>query len=182
MKFACEQIQERWAEYLYRELDEPELAQFAQHIQRCSICRQEEARWRNLFSRFDVMATADQTLEVPTELVFRVNRQIHLYEDWANERVAQFRNWLVGSLAACMMIACTGWLAMEQIPKWMQLEGLQSLKGTYLKSVYMKRGLEMDMTKGVFNEMEKEDLGIAARDPQKPANDEPETAAQERSS
>ena len=72
MPFTCEDIKNRWPEFLYRELNEHEQAQFVQHIHQCNSCRQEEQQWTSLFDRFDTLAAGDGTDEAPRELFYRV--------------------------------------------------------------------------------------------------------------
>jgi hypothetical protein len=102
MSFSCRDVHARWPEYLYRELDEPEQGRFVQHLQSCLRCRGEESQWRDLLSRFDIMTVSDGNTEPPRELVFRVKRQVQLHEEWSHQISAQFRNWLVACVAACV--------------------------------------------------------------------------------
>ena len=115
MEWSCREINERWEEFLYLELDEPRQSLFAQHLKHCPACRAEEARWRELLAQFDALAVADGTTVVPPELVFRVKRQVRFYEDWSRQTTAQFRHWLVGTAAVVLLLIGGVWFGIRQL-------------------------------------------------------------------
>ncbi|MFB3786009.1 MAG: anti-sigma factor [bacterium] len=105
MAFTCEDIRERWPEYYYRELAEPEQSRFVNHLAECPACRREEQAWRTLLKQFDSIACLDGTMDAPPELVYRVKRQVHLFDDWSNQMQRHFRRWMIASAAACLLLA-----------------------------------------------------------------------------
>ncbi|MBI1389674.1 MAG: hypothetical protein GC154_14650 [bacterium] len=115
MKFTCDEIQSRWPEYVYRELTEHEQAEFVRHLERCPACRAEEAKWRGLLARFDGLAAADDSAEAPAELVFRVKRQIRLYEDWTRQNWAAIRNWAASVAASCLIVFFAAWALVDRL-------------------------------------------------------------------
>ncbi|MBD3266977.1 hypothetical protein GF373_09930 [bacterium] len=113
MVFDCSDIKSRWPEYMYRELNEHEQAEFVRHLHVCERCRREEAGWDELFARFDVLAAEDGTNQAPPELVYRVKRQVQFFEDWTRQTAATYRKRLASTLAACFLVCFSGWVGME---------------------------------------------------------------------
>jgi hypothetical protein len=109
MTFQCDDIKQRWPEYLYRELDEHEQATFVQHLHQCEACRREEEQWKQLLTRFDTLAGDDGICQAPPDLVYRVKRQVHLYEDWSKQTLSAFRAKVVTAVAACSLFFCIFW-------------------------------------------------------------------------
>ncbi len=106
MRYQCENLREKWPEYIYRELPESEQSLFVRHLEECSTCQAEEREWRNLFQRMDRIAVLDDAMIVPPELVYRVKRQVRLDEDWSKQFTDRFRYWMIGTSVACMLIVC----------------------------------------------------------------------------
>jgi len=163
MAFACRDIEERWAQYLYLEMDDPAQAQFVQHLQHCPQCSQEEARWRALFARLDVTATTDETLEVPSELVFRVKRQICLYEGWQEQTRKQIRSWAYKAASICILFAGGIWALMEYAPQVTE-HGmlLEPLRKSVLSGVYTEKTLEIYRLAELFEETPAAQPNVAA--------------------
>ncbi len=103
MRFTCHDIHAKWTEYIYRELTEPEQALFVRHLEECDFCQAEEREWRYLLAQFDAMASLEGSTDVPSELVYRVKRQIQLYEDWSMQWTSLLRRWMAGTAAACLL-------------------------------------------------------------------------------
>lgn len=160
----CQEVQPRWAEYLYREMDEPDRALFAQHLQRCPQCSAEEAEWRRVFARFDGIAAMGETLEVPSELVFRVKRQIQLYEDWSLQTRSQFRNALMGAAAAVFLLIGGGWMAWRHVPSWMpQAEIIQPYRESVLSRIYDRATLDVLQSEGILPEKAADEPEVVIR-------------------
>ena len=146
MRFSCNDIQERWPEYIYRELSDPEQSLFVRHLEDCSDCRNQESEWRRLLGRFDSIATLDGATDAPPELVYRVKRQIHLFEDWSNQFSSRMRRWTVATTAACVLLTSAFWLSISTnpsphrstnpIPSPIQNTVLQSLYGSDTLKVF----------------------------------------------
>ena len=167
MSFTCQDIRRRWAEYLYRELDEPEQSQFVKHINRCPKCGAEEERWRALLSRFDLMSASDGAMDPPPELVFRVKRQIRLYEDWTRQTHSQVRNWLAGAAVACALIFGGAHLMMNRLPLLNQNdEILKPITHSVLNRLYNEQTLQVLSEEGIFKSEETDDSGLVAGAPE----------------
>lgn len=110
MRFTCNDIHAKWTEYIYRELTEPEQALFVRHLEECDSCQAEEREWRNLLAEFDAMASLEGSTDAPSEMVYRVKRQIQLYEDWSKQWTALLRRWMAGTAAACLLFTGGLWL------------------------------------------------------------------------
>ncbi|MFH1738807.1 MAG: anti-sigma factor [bacterium] len=166
MSFSCRDIQDRWSEYLYRELDEPEQAKFVQHIRKCRECSAEEAQWRGLLSRFDVMAVSDGNMEPPPELVFRVKRQIRLYEDWTRQTVTQVRNWVLGAAAAWALLLGGAHIILNQIPDLNEpATALKPIAQSVLSNLYNEHTLEILTAEGIFEQPKTSDPDLVAQAP-----------------
>lgn len=152
ISFSCNDVRARWVEYLYRELDEPEQGKFVQHLRRCPQCHAEDSQWRDLLSRFDGMSVSDGNAEPPRELVFRVKRQVRLYEDWSQQTFAQFRNWLVGSATACAILLGGIWTMQDQLLNLSNPETLlKSISKPTLEYLYNKDTLRILHAEGLFD-------------------------------
>ena len=151
MNFSCNDVRARWAEYLYREMDEPEQGRFVQHLQRCPQCRAEESQWRDLLSRFDAMSVADGNTEPPPELVFRVKRQVQLYDDWSRQIFTQFRNWVVGGATACAVLLGGIWMMQDRLVNLSDPNRImESIGRPTLEYLYNKDTLRVLYHEGIF--------------------------------
>ncbi|MGC9329168.1 MAG: anti-sigma factor family protein [Candidatus Hinthialibacter sp.] len=104
MRFICDDIHDRWPEYIYRELSEPEQSLFVRHLEECGPCRAKERQWREMLVEFDSIASLDGAMDAPPELVYRVKRQVRLYEDWSRQVSHQMRRVMIGAAAACFLV------------------------------------------------------------------------------
>ncbi len=154
-------INKYWPEYLYRELDEPECAQFAHYLHNSPEGKREEEQWREMLSRLDAMAVHDRSTEVPPELVFRVKRQVRLYEGWAEQTHTRVRRWLMGTAAACMIAALAGLFVYQQGPGWLsQSQMYQSWKSQALSMFYSEKTIELYQSEGMLGESKDENHEI----------------------
>jgi predicted anti-sigma-YlaC factor YlaD len=163
MGFSCRDVRARWEEYLYRELDEPDQGRIAQHLQRCPQCREEESQWRELLSRFDVMSVSNGDAEPPRELVFRVKRQVQLYEGWSRQMSIQFRNWVLGCATACALLFGGVWTLHSRLltvsdPNLV----FKPITGAVLNSLYAKDTLRVLVDEGLFEAEHGRKTNIAA--------------------
>jgi len=156
MAFTCEDIQERWPEYIYRELSEPEQSGFVNHLAQCAVCRREEQAWRALLKQFDSIAGLDGTLDAPPELVYRVKRQIRLFDDWSSQMQSHFRRWMIASAAACLLLA--GSLAgvmLQARADSVRNPLLSPIQHSVLNTFYDSKTLELYRNQGILKEKEK---------------------------
>jgi anti-sigma factor RsiW len=165
MALRCEDIQNRWTEYLYRELGEHEQADFVRHIQQCPQCQNEEQVWSGLVDRFDVLAASDGTRQAPPELVYRVKRQIHLYEEWSRETASSFRMKFAASFAIFCLIASGIWLrANVTVPVMTSSQYMQSISEPILHTLYGKSNLSYYRESGFFTESGKDSQPVISFD------------------
>lgn len=152
MSFSCREIETRWAEYLYRELEEPDQSQFVKHIQICPKCAADEAVWRSLLGRFDGMAAADGSMELPSELVYRVKRQVRLYEDWSKQNTIQIRRWAIGFAATCLLIFGGLFVLLDRHPLWRQPKTVfNPVAQSILKNIYNEETLSIYFDKELLD-------------------------------
>ncbi len=162
MSFTCHDIQDRWAEYLYRELEEPDQARFVQHIRRCASCRAEEDQWRGLLSGFDSMAASDGNMQAPPELIFRLRRQIRFYEDCTQSTVAQIRNWTVGAAVACALFLGGAHFLLTRLQSHTTPDAaLAPIAQSVLSGLYGQQNLEILSKEGIFDATAIKDRDIA---------------------
>lgn len=167
MTFECRDVQDRWPEYIYRELDEPGRAQVDKHIQNCPECAAQEAEWASVLARFDSMAAFDGQMEVPQELVYRVKRQVRLYEDWSRQTYAQVRNWAVGFVMACILLAGSAVTFLAQYPAFRTSEGmLGPVTHSVRKSFYDEETLALYLEKQLFQQEKHDGIATAPQQPE----------------
>ncbi len=167
MTFGCKDVHDRWSEYVYRELDEPGRAQVDKHIQNCPDCAAEEAEWAKLLARFDSMTAFDGQMEVPPELVYRVKRQVRLYEDWSRQTYAQVRNWAVGFVMACMLLAGSAMTFLTQYPAFRTPRGiLGPVTHSVRNSFYDEETLALYLEKQLFQQEQRGEIATAPQQPE----------------
>ena len=157
MAFTCDDIRERWPEYFYRELAEHEQSRFVNHLAECPTCRREEQAWRALLEQFDSMACLDGTMDAPPELVYRVKRQIRLFNDWSNQMQRHFRRWMTASAAACLILA-GGLMGVvwQTRTNTVNQNLLHPIQHSVLSTFYDSKTLELYRKQGIL--MEKEEI------------------------
>jgi putative zinc finger protein len=140
MRFKCDDLKERWPEYIYRELPEHEQSLFVHHLEECEDCRAEERQWRSMLSEFDSIVLFDDSMEAPTELLYRVKRQVRFYEEWSAKNKQSMRKWGIGAAAACALIICGLWGAyhdrLDTKISAKENSTLQPIQASILDSIY----------------------------------------------
>ncbi len=140
MRFKCDDLKERWPEYIYRELPEHEQSLFVHHLDECEDCRAEERQWRGMLSEFDSIVLFDDSMEAPTELLYRVKRQIRFYEEWSKKQKQSMRKWIIGAAAACALIIFGLWGAYQnQLDARLSAKEnstFQPIKASIIDSIY----------------------------------------------
>ncbi|MBN2329335.1 MAG: zf-HC2 domain-containing protein [Candidatus Omnitrophica bacterium] len=156
MRFTCEDIKKRWPEYIYRELSEPEQSLFVRHLEECRHCRDEERQWREMLVEFDSIASLDGAMDAPPELVYRVKRQVGLYEDWSRQFTHQMRRWMVGAAAACfLMIGGVYGVLPGLIMPQMEINNVSSpFQKSVLQTIYDSDTLQFFSEQGILDESE----------------------------
>jgi len=151
MRFTCEDVQERWIEYIYRELLEPERSLVVSHLQHCSACQAQEKEWQELFGRFDLMASMDGTMNAPPELIYRVKRQVRFYEDWNQQQSTRLRRWITGAAAAFLMLTFGFWNTVQHdpIPR-AENTLLDPIENSVLHSLYDQETLDLYRRHGML--------------------------------
>lgn len=153
MRFTCEDIAIRWPEYLYRELEQHELAQFRQHLRDCPRCRAEEAQWRSVLAQFDCLAGNDETLEAPPQLVYRVKRQVMFYQNWLHETAFHLRWSLVAAAAACILVTAGSMLLWQRSTEMFRKgDWVQALRTPVLSTMYSPSQYHLIEEQGIFPE------------------------------
>lgn len=157
MRFTCDDLRERWPEFVYRELSEPEQSLFVRHLEECSECRNEELEWRELLEQFDSIASLDGSMEAPPELVYRVRRQVRLDEDWSRQFTLRVKRWMMGTMAACLFVAIGLYCAVSRAYIHPIDPGCVSapLQKTVLRSIYQSETLKLYREQGIFEEFQK---------------------------
>lgn len=157
MEFTCQDIQDRWSEYIYRELSEPEQSQFVAHLSHCPECASQEAEWRTILTRFDSIATMDGTMDAPSDLVYHVKRHIHLYEEWSYQMRNRLYYWLFGAVTVTVLLACTV-LYKGLIFSDMKTadQALAPIQNTVLDSLYDDGTLDVYRAQGVLEDKQQD--------------------------
>lgn len=151
MAYKCNDLKDRWPEYLYRELNEHEQALFAQHLRQCPSCQQEEQTWKKLFTRLDVLAADDGTDKAPPELVYRVKRQIHFYQDWSRQTYSAYRSKIAASVAVCALFFGLLWVGDHSLQKISASnQYIETVSQSLLEDFYSPRILQMYKENGIF--------------------------------
>ncbi len=146
MKYMCDDIRDRWAEYIYRELSESDQSLFVDHLQRCPSCRDDEALWRQMLVRFDSIAALDGTMDAPPELLYRVKRQIRFHEDWSIQIASRVRHWAAGAVAACFLTALS-------VAHWNgSVQVFNPFRFSVLTSIYDSNTLDLYREQGIIEE------------------------------
>lgn len=154
MRYTCDDLRDRWPAFVYRELTEPEQSLFVQHLEECSRCRCEEEKWRDLLERFDTIAALDDSMEAPYELLYRVKRQVRLYEKLSHQFSLRVKRWMVGAVAACFLVilAFYGSFVRTDFPPFESEFVSPPLQKTVLRSIYQTDTLKVYREQGILDE------------------------------
>ena len=154
MKFTCKDVQNRWSEYLYRELDERELNLFIRHLLECEFCRAEEARWKDLLTRLDGLGASEGIFDAPPELLATVKREIILEEEESPRKTfSRLAGWVAG--AACVFALVTGGIVtgFEQLQHSVQSKKAKKpVEESVLSNIYNDETLQIYREEGILLE------------------------------
>lgn len=164
MRFSCDDVKKRWPEFIYRELAAPEQSLFVRHLEKCAECRNEEREWRDLLEQFDSIVSLDESMEPPPELVARVKRQTRMYEEWTQLFSCQFRKWVGGVMAACLLATISNyslWPRNFILP--IDAGSITSpMQKTVLQSMYNPETIQFFKEQGILEKIPTTDLTFAA--------------------
>lgn len=173
MKFTCDEIQDRWPGYIYRELPESDQALFVDHLQHCPRCREEEIVWRKMLDRFYAIAALDGEVETPPELIYRVKRQIRLYDDWTSQIFIRLRHWGIGAAAACVLLTGTAVIGINQWAGSPKI--LDPIQHSVLTSLYDDDTLDLLQDQDIIDNQVTPVPSPLANETQRPSGSESET-------
>jgi hypothetical protein len=164
MRFTCDDVNTRWPEYIYRELSAPEQSWVVRHLEECIECRAEEREWRELLEKFDSIASLDESMETPPELVVRVKRQTRMYEELSQQFSHRFRRWVGGVMAACLLatISFYGLISRNFITPIDPGAITSPMQKTVLQSIYNQETLRFFNEQGILEKTLKADSACIA--------------------